>query len=458
MDNTTNSFRPLDFVCVSDHRRSMIIINQPRRTSKEGQDNDRKNMQGWEGKYLDLAFLLVLWLCYGPFTAVSLSVRPSSYPSVRTTIPTPQEEQNRVKAQYHYRPFQNFFMERNVTVKQVSWLGRGGEMLPLQVYQGAAVKAKQRNTSTRQFDLVAQETENLSLSAQKLIQHYDTLSEREKIQLENKIQAEARASEILNISTDLHILYLDNEICVTSKPSGILSVPGPRRNPSLAALVYDLIQPEIDIDQMVVHRLDMDTSGILVYALSEDALKQLHIDFRDRKVHKVYEALLAGHFRSATEVEIDISLERDPFHPPFMRAAQPKDCTNMEAIHPTFQKFIDQAPKSSQTELHVLSLEYLPSSGLPVTRVRLIPKTGRTHQLRVHCANLGHPIVGDDIYGYNGAGDSGIVLSDDEAKGRLRIQRLIYEQGHSLCLHAKTLCFHHPGTRAPLIFESSTPF
>eukprot|EP00977_Amphora_coffeiformis_P007287 scaffold1581_cov169-Amphora_coffeaeformis.AAC.23 len=281
------------------------------------------------------------------------------------------------------------------------------------------------------------------------------LSEKEKSQLENKIQAEARASETLNPSTDLHILYLDKEICVTSKPSGILSVPGPRRNPSLASLVYDLIQPGIDLDQMVVHRLDMDTSGILVYALSEDALKQLHIDFRDRKVHKVYEALLAGHFRTAAEVEIDVSLERDPFHPPFMRAAQPKDTTNMEVIHPTFQKFIDQAPKPSQTELRVLSLEFLPQSGLPVTRVRLIPKTGRTHQLRVHCASLGYPIVGDDIYGYNGAGDCGILFNDEKAKERLRIQRLIYEQGHSLCLHARTLCFHHPGTRAPLCHEAT---
>jgi 23S rRNA-/tRNA-specific pseudouridylate synthase len=286
------------------------------------------------------------------------------------------------------------------------------------------------------------------------------MSDVEKGQLENKIQAEARASEPLNPFTDLHILYLDDHICVTSKPSGILSVPGPRRNPSLAGLLYEALQPAIDIDQMVVHRLDMDTSGILVYALTQEALRQLHIDFRDRRVQKTYEALLAGHLVSTIEVEIDVALERDPFHPPFMRAAQSTgkaEGERIKAVHPTFRKFIEQAPKPSQTELRVLSLEYLPT-GQPVTRVRLTPTTGRTHQLRVHCASLGFPIVGDDIYGYKGAGDCGILFDSSEAEDRLRIQQSIYEQSPTLCLHAKQLCFLHPLTRSPLIFEAATPF
>ena len=74
-------------------------------------------------------------------------------------------------------------------------------------------------------------------------------------------------------------------------------------------------------------------------------------------------------------------------------------------------------------ELHVLSLEQLPG-GLDVTRVRLIPKTGRTHQLRVHCSSLGHPIVGDDIYGYDGAGNCGIVFNDALADERRELQGL----------------------------------
>jgi tRNA pseudouridine32 synthase/23S rRNA pseudouridine746 synthase len=332
-------------------------------------------------------------------------------------------------------------------------------MLPLQIYRGSSVGPKQR---ARRVSLQqSRETPaNLSQSAQSLIQKYDKMSEKERDQLENKIQAEARASEPLNPSTDLHIIYLDDHICVTSKPSGILSVPGPRRNPSLAGLVYEALQPAIDIDHMIVHRLDMDTSGILVYALTQEALRQLHIDFRDRRVQKTYEALLTGHLLSTVEVEIDVALERDPFHPPFMRAAQSTgkaESERIRAVHPTFRKFIDQAPKPSQTELRVLSLEYL-STGQPVTRVRLTPTTGRTHQLRVHCASLGFPIVGDDIYGFKGAGDCGIVFDDPEAADRLRVQQSIYEQSRTLCLHAKQLCFHHPRTRSPLIFEAATPF
>lgn len=338
-------------------------------------------------------------------------------------------------------------------------------MLPLQIYKSTAVGPKLRRSNQLLLPKISTSSSRdaqqpkLSLSAQTLLQDYDYMSPEQKSQLQNKIEAEARASEPLDPLTDLHILYHDEHICVTSKPSGILSVPGPRRNPSIAGLVYDLLQPDIDIDQMVVHRLDMDTSGIIVYALNEAALKQLHIHFRDREVQKVYEALLAGHLRSAAEVEIDVDLERDPFHPPFMRVAQPKGDVQVEAIHPTFQKFIDQAPKPSQTELHVLSLEYLPG-GLPVTRVRLIPKTGRTHQLRVHCASLGYPIVGDDIYGFNGAGDCGIVFSDAKAKERVMVQGHISQQhpSHSLCLHAKQLCFHHPFSGAPLMFETATPF
>lgn len=400
----------------------------------------------------------VIWMSLLFFAVLSSPLLVSSFSAVVQT-PPPSCHIAKLGRQSHF--FSDFFMDRNVTVKEVSWLGRRGEMLPLQIYQGAAVQPKKRIASLR-IPLLspngsAVENKELSLSAKTLLQQYDKLNNRERVQLENKIQAEAKASEPLDPCTDLHILYLDNHICVTGKPSGILSVPGPRRNPSLAGLVYDLIQPEIDIDQMVVHRLDMDTSGILVFALTEEALRRLHIDFRDRRVQKIYEALLVGHYSSAAEMEIDVALERDPFHPPFMRAAQPKHHIEINAIHPTFQKFINQAPKPSQTEMHILSLEYLPS-GLNVTRVRLIPKTGRTHQLRVHCSCIGYPIVGDDIYGYKGAGDCGITLDDSMTKNRVELQQQIYEQGHSLCLHARQLCFLHPITRAPLIFESSTPF
>ncbi|EEC50181.1 predicted protein, partial [Phaeodactylum tricornutum CCAP 1055/1] len=240
----------------------------------------------------------------------------------------------------------------------------------------------------------------------------------------------------------LHILYCDEHICVVNKPSGILSVPGPRRNPSIANLVYEILNPPIDIDQMVVHRIDMDTSGVLVFALTELALRQLHDDFRSRRVKKTYEALLAGHFRKATQVEIDVALERDPYHPPFMRRYW--------------------EPQRSATYSRQFSQIYQPSAQahLPVSRVHMSPHTGRTHQLRVHAAALGYPIIGDDIYGFEGEGDCGVnsTILDQLIPNRMSLHQQLQELQLPLCLHAKQLCIFHPFSGAPMIFECEAPF
>ena len=291
--------------------------------------------------------------------------------------------------------------------------------------------------------------------------------------LRSKLRAECRASLPLSIDETLQILYCDSHICVVNKPSGVLSVPGHRRNPSLANLVYDTIQPSscstcddgsIDtIDQSVVHRLDMATSGIICYAISKRALSELQMNFRDRKVQKTYQALVEGHLLcgnggdggGATEGEIDVALERDPNNPPYMRIAQPREepkeensddsdvdsktDTNDNA-NPKQQskqhKFWREAPKPSMTTWSILSYEH-DRDGNPLTRVALKPHTGRTHQLRVHTSQvLGAPIVADDIYG------SGTY----------------HPLNANLCLHAQQLCIHHPITGAPMVFEADPPF
>jgi len=234
-------------------------------------------------------------------------------------------------------------------------------------------------------------------------------------------------------------------------------VPGHRRNPSLANLVYDTIQPtsssniddgSIDtIDQSVVHRLDMATSGIIVYALSKQALQTLHVTFRDRKVQKTYQALVEGHLSlgGPMEGEIDVALERDPDNPPYMRAAQPRErpTTGETDDNPRggkTHKFWREAPKPSKTTWSVLGYERS-RNGTPLTRIALTPHTGRTHQLRVHTSRvLGTPIVGDDIYGH--------IDEEGDDKG--------LEQ--PLCLHAQKLCIHHPITGAPMVFEADPPF
>lgn len=258
----------------------------------------------------------------------------------------------------------------------------------------------------------------------------------------NKIRTEHRAAQPL--STDvLQILYCDEHICVVNKPSGVLSVPGHRRNPSMANLVYDTIQPpDIDVDQTVVHRLDMATSGILVFALTLEALSQLHYDFKERRVYKIYQCLVQGHLSitASPEGEIDVALERDPKNPPFMRIAQHRhnttDDTAMDDGVDSLHKFWKEAPKPSLTHYRILGHEM--RQGQPVTRLEMKPLTGRTHQLRVHTAQaLGMPIVGDDIYG------SDHNLEAVESK---------------LCLHARKLCIFHPISGAHMIFEADPPF
>jgi len=325
-------------------------------------------------------------------------------------------------------------------------------MIPLQHYHGGPLIDNFIGRGEVQLDL----NNNLSKSSQILSNNVHALTDEERIRFHQKVKAEARASQPLVPSRDLHILYSDSDIVVVHKPSGVLCVPGPRRNPSLANLVHSALNTEIDVDKTVVHRLDMDTSGIVVFACSEQALSVLHDDFRHRRVQKTYQALVCGHLQTF-EMEIDLALERDPYHPPFMRVAQHKDIHAINTDVPAVSKFINQAPKPSLTELRVLSWEFL--GDCPVTRVELRPHTGRTHQLRVHCAAIGHAIIGDDIYGYNGEGacNGGLVFSKSESD--VTVERKLYElNNRPLCLHAKQLCIHHPKTRAPMIFQADPSF
>jgi len=368
---------------------------------------------------------------------------------------------------------QRFLVDRNVTIRSSSdpWKTSGWN-LPLQIFRGGSVPPVLRNenitaasaaaspfvivtdeNNDKSEIMVVDETIKLSHSARSLIQRFASLTAQQQEQLQLKILAEARASRELDASEHLHVLYVDEHICVCNKPSGILSVPGPRRNPSLANLVYETVRPpNIELDQMVVHRLDMDTSGIIVFALTETALRKLHDDFRHRRVRKRYTAILEGRLDRSQEYELDLALERDPHHPPFLRIAQGKkfstatetaddhDDRPRSQVHRSFQKFLDQAPKPSWTDLRVLGYDTLQvlaaaksEKELPVTRVELVPHTGRTHQLRVHAAAIGHSIVGDDLYGRS-------------------------HRGVPLCLHAQQLCFFHPVSGAPMMFECAPSF
>ena len=225
-----------------------------------------------------------------------------------------------------------------------------------------------------------------------------------------KTQAAKRASTPL-LRSQLQILYNDVSIVVVNKPSGVLTVPGVNSNPSMLTLLHNEFKNELDPkmkrDHMIIHRLDMDTSGIVIYAKSKKSMLHLQASFRDRKCTKHYEALVCGHINPEVEKGcIDLPLQRDHRFPPFMRCATPKSEreakeTVKDLQHAGWKKIVKKNPKPSKTMFEVLKREYI-SGGGEVTRIRLTPETGRTHQLRVHCASIGHPILGDPTYGVYG--------------------------------------------------------
>ncbi|WP_159656787.1 bifunctional tRNA pseudouridine(32) synthase/23S rRNA pseudouridine(746) synthase RluA [Vibrio atypicus] len=189
------------------------------------------------------------------------------------------------------------------------------------------------------------------------------------------------------------IVFEDEHILAVNKPSGLLSVPG-RLAEHYDSMWSRLVALYPDIQ--VVHRLDMDTSGLMLLAKNKDAERSLKKQFQYRLTHKVYYARVWGH-PEQNEGEVDLPLICDwPNRPR--------------------QKVCFDDGKPSQTLYQVAKREEKTSI------VRLLPVTGRSHQLRVHMQALGHPIVGDEFY------------SQGEA----------FEFSDRLELHASELSFYHP--------------
>jgi tRNA pseudouridine32 synthase/23S rRNA pseudouridine746 synthase len=192
------------------------------------------------------------------------------------------------------------------------------------------------------------------------------------------------------------IVIEDEDILVVNKPSGLLSVPG------RLAEHYDSMWSrviETYPDAQVVHRLDMATSGLMLMAKHKEAERSLKKQFQYRLTHKVYYARVWGQVEQQ-EGEIDLPLRCDWENRPR-------------------QMVCFEHGKPSQTRYEVVKRE------AQTTVVRLLPITGRSHQLRVHMQALGHPIVGDEFY------------SEGEA----------FDYSDRLELHAAELSFYHPATQ-----------
>ena len=214
------------------------------------------------------------------------------------------------------------------------------------------------------------------------------------------------------------VLYQDDDLIVINKPSGLLSLSG--KNPqNLDSVHHRLVQrfPGCTL----VHRLDFGTSGLMVVARNKGINAALCHQFSQRSVTKVYTALLCGDL-DKNEGIIDAPIAKDPALFPLMSI-----CALTGKVARSHYQVIER-------------LSYTSDSGMavPVTRVKLTPETGRTHQLRIHCQWLGHPILGCDLYG-------GCLLPGTQGTPRLM-------------LHASELHFMHPIKQEKMSWVQESPF
>jgi len=281
----------------------------------------------------------------------------------------------------------------------------------------------------------------------------------------SKMRAKDQTSKALS-KEDLKVVYEDEHILVVDKPSGVLSVPTKEVSASLSQTVFDAYGCESgNMDSMVVHRLGMDTSGLIVFARTMPAVIGLNTAFRTRKVTRKYEALVCGSVEN-DEGEINMPLMRDFVRPPYMRVSTDdlqKALVGVDDLPAEISNILLN-PKGSVTKYSVIGKEEL--GGNPVTRLSLTSVSGRTHQLNVHCAASGHPIVGDKVYGAggealpNGGLDEAGMDSSAPNRANLDVQGSIAEAAGDkpMCVHAKELSFKHPVTKEEMKFESASPF
>lgn len=208
----------------------------------------------------------------------------------------------------------------------------------------------------------------------------------------------------------LTLLHADTHLVVADKPAGLLSVPG--RGAGKEDCLASRVQSRF-ADALIVHRLDMATSGLCLFARGAAVQRALGIAFASRRVHKRYGAIVDGEPSTiAAEGEIDLPLRAD-------WPNRPRQC-------------VDAGGKPSLTRWRVLGAGPQARS----TRLLLEPVTGRTHQLRVHLLAAGHPILGDTLY-----------AQDAVAKAAPR-----------LLLHASELGLVHPASGERMLWRSPVPF
>ncbi|MFT7287197.1 MAG: tRNA pseudouridine32 synthase/23S rRNA pseudouridine746 synthase [Halieaceae bacterium] len=203
------------------------------------------------------------------------------------------------------------------------------------------------------------------------------------------------------------LIYVDEHLLLVRKPDLLLSVPG--RHPVNRDCMITRLQTRFE-DALIVHRLDLDTSGVMIVARGKPVHAAISALFQKREVDKHYEAWVDGAVLQ-DEGEIDLHIARDWDNRPLMRICR-------------------ETGKNALTRYRVLERRERR------TRLLLSPHTGRSHQLRIHCREIGHPILGCDMY------------APDDVLGR----------APRLMLHATRIAFRHPVTGVELVGHSRAPF
>ncbi|WP_413720739.1 RluA family pseudouridine synthase [Silicimonas sp. MF1-12-2] len=204
----------------------------------------------------------------------------------------------------------------------------------------------------------------------------------------------------------LDVIHADHEILLVNKPHGLLSVPG--KGDHLADCLLSRIQAAFP-EALLVHRLDRDTSGIMVFALTPHAQRHLGLQFEKRQIKKTYVARVWGRIEEKTGT-VDLPLIVD-------WPNRPRQMVDLQNGRPAVTDW--RVMRATEEE----------------TRVRLYPKTGRSHQLRVHMKEIGHPILGDPFY------------SEGPAREYPR-----------LMLHSEGIRLRHPDGGIGMTFSAKVPF
>jgi tRNA pseudouridine32 synthase/23S rRNA pseudouridine746 synthase len=205
----------------------------------------------------------------------------------------------------------------------------------------------------------------------------------------------------------LSVIHRDDDILVLAKPSGLLSVPG---KPAEHADCLESRARQAYPQAMTIHRLDKDTSGVVVMGMNRKAHADISMQFETRKTAKSYIARVWGRM-AEDKGRVDLPIACD-------WPNRPKQMVDHEN------------GRAAQTDWEVVEREIM------ATRLRLHPATGRSHQLRVHMLSLGHPILGDNFYAHTQA----------------------YAAADRLQLHAETLSFQHPADKRLCVFTDDCPF